>query len=50
MFKLYQVRTADRALYADERIYVGAYDSLSDAAMLLGARFAFCEVYTATLH
>lgn len=47
MFKLYLMRTTDRALYADEQILVGVFDSIADAAQTLGSRFQFCDVVTA---
>jgi hypothetical protein len=47
MFKIYLVRTAGRALYADEKVFMGAYDSLALAAQTLGNKFQFCDVVTA---
>jgi hypothetical protein len=44
MFKLYLVRTAERALYADEQKFMGVFDSLSAAAQALGSQFQFCDV------
>ena len=46
MYKLYLVRTADRALYADEQILMGVFDSLTEAARVLGSQFQFCDVIT----
>jgi hypothetical protein len=46
MFKLYLARTADRALYADEQILLGVFDSIAAAAQTLGSRFQFCDVVT----
>ena len=51
MFKLYLTRTTDRALYADEQIFMGVYDSISFAAEALGSKFQFCDVITVpTIH
>lgn len=46
MFKLYLVRTTERALYADEQILMGIFDSLASAAQALGSQFQFCDVIT----
>ena len=48
MFKLYLVRTTERALYADEQILMGVFDSLASAAQTLGSQFQFCDVVTTT--
>jgi hypothetical protein len=47
MFKVYLVRTAERALYADEKVFMGIYNSLTLAAQTLGNQFQFCDVVTA---
>lgn len=44
MFKVYLTRTADRALYGDERVFMGTFESLDSAASALGSQFQFCEV------
>ena len=48
MFKLYLARTTERALYADEQILMGVFDSLASAAQALGSQFQFCDVVTMT--
>lgn len=48
MFKLYLARTTERALYADEQIPMGIFDSLASAAEALGSQFQFCDVVTMT--
>jgi hypothetical protein len=47
MFKLYLARTVDRALYADEQVLVGIFDSIAAAAEALGDQFRFCDVVSA---
>ena len=44
MFILYLARTTERALYADEQILLGVFDSLASAAKILGSQFQFCDV------
>ena len=44
MFKLYLARTTERALYADEQVLLGVFDSLTSAAQALGSQFQFCDV------
>ena len=46
MFKLYLVRTSERALYADEQTLMGIFDSLAAAAQALGNQFQFCDITT----
>jgi len=46
MFKFYLARTTARALYADEQILMGVFDSLASAAQALGDKFQFCDVFT----
>jgi len=46
MFKLYLARTTERALYADEQILMGIFDSIASAAQALGSQFQFCDVVT----
>lgn len=48
MFKLYLARTTERALYADEQVLVGVFDSLASAAQALGKQFQFCDVVSMT--
>jgi len=48
MFKLYLARTTERALYADEQILMGIFDSLTSAAQALGNQFQFCDVVSMT--
>jgi hypothetical protein len=48
MFRLYLARTTERALYADEQILMGVFDSLTSAAQILGSQFQFCDVVTMT--
>ncbi len=48
MFKLYLARTTERALYADEQILMGVFDSITSAALALGNQFQFCDVITIT--
>ena len=46
MFKFYLARTTERALYADEQILIGIFDSLDSAAQALGNKFQFCDIVT----
>ena len=46
MFKLYLARTTERALYADEQILMGIFESITSAAQALGNQFQFCDVVT----
>ena len=46
MFKLYLIRTTERALYADEQKLMGVFDSLASAAEALGSQFQYCDVVT----
>jgi hypothetical protein len=46
MFKLYLVRTSERALYADEQILMGIFDTVASAANALGSQFQFCDIFT----
>lgn len=45
-YKLYLARTPERALYADEQVLMGIFDSLDDAAAMLGSQFQFCNIIT----
>lgn len=45
-YKLYLVRTPERALYSDEQVLMGVFDSLDDAAKTLGKQFQFCDIVT----
>lgn len=48
MFKFYLARTADRALYGDEQVFMGVFDSITSAAMALGSQFQYCDVVSAS--
>ena len=45
-YKLYLVRTPERALYDDEQVLMGIFDSLDDAARVLGNQFQYCDIVT----
>ena len=43
-YEVILTRTAERALYADEQVSMGTFDSLDSAVQALGNQFQFCKV------
>lgn len=43
-YEVILTRTAERALYDDEQVFMGTFDSLDSAAQALGSQFQFCKV------